>query len=102
MITMMTAPVSMRVEKTGERKYLFDWTGPWPGSYADRNGEIVLISEDGEITVESGLASYHSYEFDLSDYHEDINWTCIMYNCTKDGISCSMPYTAEFRESDYN
>lgn len=101
-ITMMTAPVSMRVEKTGERKYLFDWTGPWPGSYADRNGEIVLISEDGEITVESGLASYHSYEFDLSDYPEDINWTCIMYNCTKDGISCSMPYTAEFRESDYN
>ena len=97
-ITMVTAPENMSVEKTGDRKYRFRWWGGGYGSY----GAITLISDDGELTLESEPVTTKRYEFDLSDYPEDVNWNCIVYNCTKDGISCSMPYSVQFRESDYN
>ncbi len=91
-------PHDLTVRKLRDRKYRFTW-----GNYSS-GCNLNLISNDGEYIIDSeyiGAYGWPYYDVDLSDYPEDIHWTCVVWNCTKDGVCCSMPISIEFNEADY-
>ena len=91
-------PHDLTVRKLRDRKYRFTW-----GNYSS-GCNLNLISNDGEYIIDSeyiGAYGWPYYDVDLSDYPEDIHWSCVVWNCTKDGVCCSMPISIEFNEADY-
>lgn len=95
---MVSPPQDLTVTKLGDRKYRFKWSN-------DRFGcNLNLISDYGEYMIDSGYIrtiGRSTYDVDLSDYPEDVQWTCIVWNCTQDGVCCSMPISLAFSEADY-
>lgn len=93
-IRMLPPHTSLNVRKTGDREYAFSWSGGY-GLYSNLN----LISADGEYIIDSGVIPNSVYYADFSDYPEGTEWNCIVWSCTKDGISCSLPISMEFNET---
>lgn len=91
-------PKDFKAEKIGEKKYRLTWNE----NYGSPEGYYVnLIAPNGETVIESDLIKDLSYEIDLNDYPDDIEWKCIVWAQSVDGVSASYPAQLDFKESDY-
>ena len=99
-LILLLAPKELKAKSLGDRRYQFHWTSGY--SIVPYGYYFNLVAEDGTV-IDSGLIEDgHSwYTVDLSEYPEDMQWTCLVWATNYWETSMSAPLSMEFKESDY-
>ena len=99
-ITLVEPTGEISVTKTGDRTYTFTAGG----MISSEKFYLWLTGEDpvsGEVYHIEKKDYYRNLTVDLSEYPEDIEWSCELFGEADDGIGDSYPSTMTFKEADY-
>ncbi len=90
----------INVTKTGDRTYNFTADGmeSFDTSYLILTGEDPVSGEEYNIEIENYV---QKLTVDLSEYPDDIEWTCVVYGGDNYGRGKGYPSTMTFKEADY-